>query len=177
MRVRKNMKNKLMLLSDKLLLCRRGITIESVNDQLKNICQIEYSRHRSPWNFQKASSSTFSVGKFTNHWTNMVQLLIIILVGIMALYTGLIFKSCGDFLFASTLYAIHWRHTEIWLSASLGRPLVMYVRCCRASSFWSMYALSWLYLFPLRFRNMEFTDEIDYRLRAFVWAMVKRSLK
>jgi len=49
-RVRKNMKNKLMLLSDKLLLCRRGI-IESVNDQLKNISQIEHSRHRSPWNF------------------------------------------------------------------------------------------------------------------------------
>ena len=50
MRVCKNTKNKLMLLSDKLLLCRRGI-IESVNDQLKNICQIEHSRHRSPWNF------------------------------------------------------------------------------------------------------------------------------
>ena len=25
--------------------------IESVNDQLKNICQIEHSRHRSCWNF------------------------------------------------------------------------------------------------------------------------------
>ncbi|MGZ3638946.1 MAG: transposase, partial [Ktedonobacterales bacterium] len=25
--------------------------IESVNDQLKNICQIEHPRHRSPYNF------------------------------------------------------------------------------------------------------------------------------
>jgi len=49
-RLRKNMKNKLMLLTDKLLLYKRGI-IESVNDQLKNISQIEHSRHRSVWNF------------------------------------------------------------------------------------------------------------------------------
>ena len=49
-RVRKNMKNKLILLTDKLLLRRRGI-IESVNDQLNNISQIEHSRHRSPWSF------------------------------------------------------------------------------------------------------------------------------
>ena len=36
--------------SDKLLLRKRAI-IETINDQLKNICQIEYSRHRSPINF------------------------------------------------------------------------------------------------------------------------------
>jgi len=49
-RLRKNMKNKLMHLSDKLLLRKRAI-IESIIDQLKNISQIEHSRHRSPLNF------------------------------------------------------------------------------------------------------------------------------
>ena len=49
-RIKKNMKNKLMPLVDKLLLRKRGI-IESVNNQLKNISQIEHTRHRSIWNF------------------------------------------------------------------------------------------------------------------------------
>jgi hypothetical protein len=49
-KVRKNMKNKLLPLFDKILLRKRSI-IESVNDQLKNISQIEHSRHRSPLNF------------------------------------------------------------------------------------------------------------------------------
>ncbi|MFN7098655.1 MAG: IS982 family transposase [Gammaproteobacteria bacterium] len=49
-RVRKGMKNKLMLLTDKILLRKRGI-IESINDQLKNISQIEHTRHRSLFNF------------------------------------------------------------------------------------------------------------------------------
>ena len=44
------MKNRLMLLKDKLLLRKRAI-IETINDQLKNICQIEHSRHRSVYNF------------------------------------------------------------------------------------------------------------------------------
>lgn len=48
--VRKNMKNKFMLLIDKILLRKRSI-IETVNDQLKNISQIEHSRHRSIYNF------------------------------------------------------------------------------------------------------------------------------
>jgi len=30
---------------------RKPAVIESVNDQLKNICQIEHIRHRSIWNF------------------------------------------------------------------------------------------------------------------------------
>jgi hypothetical protein len=47
---RKNMTNQLMSLMDKVLLRKRTI-IESVNDQLKNICQIEHSRHRSGMNF------------------------------------------------------------------------------------------------------------------------------
>lgn len=49
-KLRRNMKNRLMRLADKLLLRRRGF-IESVIDQLKNIAQIEHSRHRSPINF------------------------------------------------------------------------------------------------------------------------------
>jgi IS5 family transposase len=47
---RKNMKNALMPLLDKILLRKRPL-IETVNDQLKNLCQIEHSRHRSPFNF------------------------------------------------------------------------------------------------------------------------------
>jgi hypothetical protein len=49
-RLRKNMKNHLMHLSDKLLL-RKRVVIESIIDQLKNISQIEHSRHRRPVNF------------------------------------------------------------------------------------------------------------------------------
>jgi hypothetical protein len=49
-RLRKNMKNQLLHLSDKLLL-RKRIIIETIIDQLKNISQIEHSRHRSPLNF------------------------------------------------------------------------------------------------------------------------------
>ena len=47
---KKNMKNKLMPLIDRILLRKRAI-IESVNDQLKNLCQIEHTRHRSVNNF------------------------------------------------------------------------------------------------------------------------------
>ena len=48
--VRSNMKNKLLPLFDRILLRKRFI-IETINDQLKNISQIEHSRHRSPLNF------------------------------------------------------------------------------------------------------------------------------
>lgn len=48
--IRSNMKNKLMPLVDKLLLRKRAIA-ETIIDQLKNISQIEHSRHRSPVNF------------------------------------------------------------------------------------------------------------------------------
>ena len=44
------MKNRLLSLSDKLLLRKRAL-IDTVNDQLKNISQIEHTRHRSLWNF------------------------------------------------------------------------------------------------------------------------------
>ena len=48
--VRSNMKNALMPLFDKILLRKRSL-IETVNDQLKNISQIEHTRHRSRENF------------------------------------------------------------------------------------------------------------------------------
>lgn len=48
--IRNNMKNTLMELKDKILLRKRSV-IETVNDELKNICQIEHSRHRSIPNF------------------------------------------------------------------------------------------------------------------------------
>jgi hypothetical protein len=48
--IKKNMKNKFMLMEDKLLLRKRFI-IETVNDHLKNSEQIEHSRHRSITNF------------------------------------------------------------------------------------------------------------------------------
>ena len=49
-KIRKNMKNSLMLLKDKICLRKRAL-IETVNDELKNICQIEHTRHRSFENF------------------------------------------------------------------------------------------------------------------------------
>lgn len=48
-RIKRNMKNRLMLLVDKILLRKRAI-IESVVDQLKNVSQIEHTRQRSPIN-------------------------------------------------------------------------------------------------------------------------------
>ncbi len=48
--LRKNMNGQLMLLSDKLLLRKRCI-IETITDQLKNVSQVEHTRHRSPANF------------------------------------------------------------------------------------------------------------------------------
>lgn len=47
---RKNMKNKLMPLMDKLL-TRTLAIVETIIDPLKNISQIEHARHRSPINF------------------------------------------------------------------------------------------------------------------------------
>ncbi|ANH80067.1 hypothetical protein A8C56_02890 [Niabella ginsenosidivorans] len=44
-----NMKNKLMNFNQKLLLKKRGM-IESINDILKTVCDIEHTRHRSPIN-------------------------------------------------------------------------------------------------------------------------------
>ena len=44
------MRNSLMSVADKICLRKRAL-IETVNDELKNIAQIEHSRHRSSNNF------------------------------------------------------------------------------------------------------------------------------
>ena len=49
-KIKKNMKNSLMLLQDKIALRKRAL-IKTVNDELKNICQVEHTRHRSFDNF------------------------------------------------------------------------------------------------------------------------------
>jgi hypothetical protein len=49
-RLKKGMKNRLLSMFDYLMLRKRAL-IETVNDQLKNICQIEHTRHRSTANF------------------------------------------------------------------------------------------------------------------------------
>lgn len=47
--IRRNMKNRLQDVVDKILLRKRSL-IETINDQLKNIAQIEHTRHRSVLN-------------------------------------------------------------------------------------------------------------------------------
>lgn len=49
-KIRRNMKNILMDMTEKLLLRKRAV-IESVNEELKNICQIQHTRHRSVINW------------------------------------------------------------------------------------------------------------------------------
>lgn len=49
-KIKMKMKNRLMPIIDKILLRKRAL-IETVNDQLKNISQVEHSRHRSVANF------------------------------------------------------------------------------------------------------------------------------
>jgi hypothetical protein len=48
-RVKKNMKTKIINMSQEFFLSKRGV-IETVIDQLKNCCQIEHTRHRKPAN-------------------------------------------------------------------------------------------------------------------------------
>lgn len=48
--IRDKMKNCLLELKDKILLRKRSV-IETINDELKNICEIEHSRHRCFENF------------------------------------------------------------------------------------------------------------------------------
>lgn len=55
-KIRSNMKNKLLLLSDKIKLKKRAL-IESVNDLLISVFDIDHTRHRSPVN---ALAHTFS---------------------------------------------------------------------------------------------------------------------
>lgn len=58
-KVKNKMKNSLMSIADKILLRKRAL-IETVNDELKNIAQIEHSRHRSFSNFIANALSTIA---------------------------------------------------------------------------------------------------------------------
>ena len=51
--LKKNMKKQIIGAFDKLLLRKRSI-IETINDQLKNICDLEHSRHRSLTNYMSS---------------------------------------------------------------------------------------------------------------------------
>ena len=48
--IKSNMKNRLVNLYDKIMLRKRSI-IETINDELKNICEVEHTRHRAMHNF------------------------------------------------------------------------------------------------------------------------------
>ena len=58
-KIKNNMKNSLMSIADKILLRKRAL-IETLNDELKNITQIEHSRHRSFNNFIANSLSAIA---------------------------------------------------------------------------------------------------------------------
>jgi hypothetical protein len=66
MRLRRDMKNKLMDRGEKLLLGKRAV-IESVNDFLKNICQVEQSRHRRFANFLVNLLGALAAYRFLPH--------------------------------------------------------------------------------------------------------------
>ena len=81
-KVKNNMKNSLMSIADKILLRKRAL-IETVNDELKNIAQIEHSRHRSFNNFIANSLSAIAAYCFFEkkpaidvHFVNDRQLVI-----------------------------------------------------------------------------------------------------
>ena len=58
-KVKNNIRNSLMSVANKILLRKRTL-IETVNDELKNIAQIEHSRHRSFNNFIANSLSAIA---------------------------------------------------------------------------------------------------------------------
>ena len=55
-KLKSNMKSQLMTVSDKILLRKRAL-IETINGELKNIAQIEHSRHRSVVGFKSDGGS------------------------------------------------------------------------------------------------------------------------
>jgi hypothetical protein len=61
--VRRNMKQKALSNEEKLLLRKRSV-IEKVNDELKNICQVEHTRHRSIAGFILNIMSTIAAYSF-----------------------------------------------------------------------------------------------------------------
>ena len=62
-KAKNNMRNSLMSVADKIMLRKRAL-IEFVNDELKNIAQIEHSRHRSFANFITNAQSAIAAYYF-----------------------------------------------------------------------------------------------------------------
>lgn len=62
-KIRSNMKNKLMHMTDKMLLKKRGI-VETVGDILKEHLNLEHTRHRSIWGFFLNIFTTLSAYQF-----------------------------------------------------------------------------------------------------------------
>ena len=71
-KLKNNMKGALMSVSDKLLLrkLRKRAIIETVNDELKNIAQVEHSRHRSVENFVVNTLAALAA----LHWMKMFDI-------------------------------------------------------------------------------------------------------
>ena len=65
-KVRRNMKNMLLTLEDKLNLLKRG-TIEAVNATLMSVCDINHSRHRNPLNALVHIFSGLATYTFLDH--------------------------------------------------------------------------------------------------------------
>ena len=65
-KVRRNMKNMLLTLQDKLNLLKRG-SIEAVNDILMSVCDIDHSRHRNPLNALVHIFSGLAAYTFLDH--------------------------------------------------------------------------------------------------------------
>jgi len=65
-KVRKNMKNMLLTLKDKLKLMKRG-AIEAVNDILMSVCDIDHTRHRNPLNALVHILSGLTAYTFLDH--------------------------------------------------------------------------------------------------------------
>ena len=84
---RRNMKNRLMLLSDKLLARKRSI-IETVIDQLKNISQIEHSRHRSPQTAELSVASATLCAYALQFWSQHFMWLNCILLSAKEAFSG-----------------------------------------------------------------------------------------
>lgn len=68
--LKNNMKGAMMSVSDKILLRKRTIN-ETVNDKLKNIAQVEYSRHRSFDNF--ISNMLGAIGHIASFRRNQIS--------------------------------------------------------------------------------------------------------
>jgi hypothetical protein len=65
-KVRKNMKNMLLSLSDKINLRKRG-AIEAINDILMSVCDIDHTRHRNPINVLVHIISGLTAYTFLEH--------------------------------------------------------------------------------------------------------------